>query len=164
MNDYPFTTRGLLLGHIVLGCSEITCQVIDTPGMLSLQMSDGGMNSLERLTLASIAHLEHAVIVFVFDASLTAGRSSFLRTQIELHRSLRAHFGNRLWLDVQTKADVPAETLSDEDHELLNALPADRLIISPRTGLNMEHFRLRLYDLLRKAHAGTHGPASGAAA
>jgi GTP1/Obg family GTP-binding protein len=154
VNDYAFTTRGLLLGHVVLGCSEIMCQVVDTPGMRSYRTIDGGLNSLELLTLASITHLEHAVIVFVFDASLTAGDGNFLRRQIELHRSLREQFAQRLWLDVQTKADVCSGTVPDEAHELLvAALPGDRLTISPHTGHNMELFRRRLHELLRKAHA-----------
>ncbi|KAG2669069.1 hypothetical protein I3843_14G017200 [Carya illinoinensis] len=68
--NYPFTTRGILMGHIILNYQ--TFQVTDTPGLL--KRSDEDRNNLEKLTLAVLSHLPTAIL-YVHDLSGECGTS-----------------------------------------------------------------------------------------
>ncbi|XP_051150205.1 nucleolar GTP-binding protein 1 isoform X2 [Andrographis paniculata] len=75
--NYPFTTRGILMGHITLSFQNF--QVTDTPGLL--RRRDDDRNNLEKLTLAVLSHLPTAVL-YVHDLSGECGTSP-LDQQIE---------------------------------------------------------------------------------
>ncbi|XP_059298729.1 nucleolar GTP-binding protein 1-like isoform X3 [Lycium ferocissimum] len=68
--NYPFTTRGILMGHINLSYQNF--QVTDTPGIL--RRCDEDRNNLEKLTLAVLTHLPTAVL-YVHDLSGECGMS-----------------------------------------------------------------------------------------
>jgi nucleolar GTP-binding protein len=68
--NYPFTTRGILMGHIVLNYQRF--QVTDTPGLL--RRCDEDRNNLEKLTLAVLTHLPTAVL-YVHDLTGECGTS-----------------------------------------------------------------------------------------
>ena len=55
VNDYPFTTRGVTIGHIVDEDRALRFQVMDTPGLLDRPAED--RNEMEKLTFASLLHL-----------------------------------------------------------------------------------------------------------
>jgi len=116
VNDYPFTTRSVTIGHIVEppeGLQEgLRLQIMDTPGLLD--RGEELRNEMEKLTFASLAHLPTAV-VFVLDPSgLSGEQHSSLEQQLSVRAALRARFPSRPWLDVVSKADlhVPQETLA----------------------------------------------------
>lgn len=69
--NYPFTTRGILMGHIISNHERF--QVTDTPGLLKRQ--DDDRNNLEKLTLAVLTYLPTAVL-FVHDLSGECGTSA----------------------------------------------------------------------------------------
>ncbi|KAK9911650.1 hypothetical protein M0R45_035546 [Rubus argutus] len=111
--NYPFTTRGILMGHIIL--NHQTFQVIDTPGLLKrcddrkqlwqlsndcydLHMAD--RNNLEKLTLAVLSHLPTAVL-YVHDLSGECGTSP--SDQFVIYNEIKEKFGDHLWLDVVSK-------------------------------------------------------------
>ncbi|KAG2581724.1 hypothetical protein PVAP13_6KG085835 [Panicum virgatum] len=68
--SYPFTTRGILMGHIVSNHERF--QVTDTPGLL--MRHDDDRNNIERLTLAVLSYLPIAVL-YVHDLSEDCGTS-----------------------------------------------------------------------------------------
>ncbi|XP_060197879.1 nucleolar GTP-binding protein 1-like isoform X2 [Lycium barbarum] len=68
--NYPFTTRGILMGHINLSYQNF--QVTDTPGIL--RRCDENRNNWEKLTLAVLTHLPTAVL-YVHDLSGGCGMS-----------------------------------------------------------------------------------------
>lgn len=78
INDYPFTTRRLKMGHVEMVSGE-RYQVMDTPGVLSRPEEE--RNPMEGLTLAAVKHLPSAV-VFVMDLSGTCGAQSAPHLQL----------------------------------------------------------------------------------
>ena len=110
VNDYPFTTRGVTLGHMVdhrpasVVGRVARFQIMDTPGVLA--RPDGERNEMESLTIASLQHLPTAV-VFVADLSgLSGDDKSSVDDQCAVRKELRTRFPRRPWLDVVSKADL----------------------------------------------------------
>ncbi|MDI6718495.1 MAG: 50S ribosome-binding GTPase [Methanomicrobiales archaeon] len=66
--SYPFTTRGILLGHRTVGRERV--QFVDTPGILDRPMQE--RNPIERQALSALMNVAHAVL-FILDASETCG-------------------------------------------------------------------------------------------
>jgi nucleolar GTP-binding protein len=143
VNDYPFTTRGVTIGHIINtyeGSLE-RVQVMDTPGLLDRPASL--RNEMEKLTFASLAHLPTAVI-FVIDPTGLSGEKSTLDAQLNVRKYLKERFPRRPWLDVISKADVP---LSDEIQAML---PNDALHISVKTGENIDVLIEEIGSMMRR--------------
>jgi GTP1/Obg family GTP-binding protein len=111
VNDYPFTTRGVTIGHIFDKRND-RFQVMDTPGLLDRPEEE--RNEMEKLTFASLLHLPTSVI-YVIDPSGTAGVKSPLISQLKIRKYLRERFPKRPWLDVISKGDLP---LSEEARSL----------------------------------------------
>ncbi|WP_248895360.1 NOG1 family protein [Haloplanus halobius] len=65
---YPFTTRGIQIGHFER--DHIRYQIIDTPGLLDRPEAD--RNEIESQAVSALAHLADAVL-FVVDASGACG-------------------------------------------------------------------------------------------
>ncbi|XP_052107281.1 nucleolar GTP-binding protein 1 isoform X1 [Arachis duranensis] len=97
--NYPFTTRVILMGHIVLNYQKF--QVTDTPGLLKRQDED--RNNLEKLTLAVLSHLPTAVL-YVHDLSGECGTSP--SDQFSIYKEIKERFSGHLWLDVVSKFDL----------------------------------------------------------
>ncbi|KAM1027547.1 hypothetical protein ACFX2G_041179 [Malus domestica] len=97
--NYPFTTRGILMGHII--SSHQTFQVTDTPGLL--KRCDEDRNNLEKLTLAVLSHLPTAIL-YVHDLSGECGTSP--SDQFVIYKEIKERFGEHLWLDVVSKCDL----------------------------------------------------------
>jgi nucleolar GTP-binding protein len=147
VNDYPFTTRGVSIGHIVDKVRDLKFQVMDTPGLLDRPEDD--RNEMERLTFASLAHLPTAVI-FVIDPSGLSGEQSTLQAQLNVRNYLKSRFPKRPWLDVMSKGDL------DIADDILNQLPIGNLPISVHNGLNIEYLKneidMMLMTLQRMLH------------
>ncbi|KAB2595172.1 nucleolar GTP-binding protein 1-like [Pyrus ussuriensis x Pyrus communis] len=97
--NYPFTTRGILMGHII--SSHQTFQVTDTPGLL--KRCDEDRNNLEKLTLAVLSHLPTAIL-YVHDLTGECGTSP--SDQFVIYKEIKERFGEHLWLDVVSKCDL----------------------------------------------------------
>ncbi|KAH9292227.1 hypothetical protein KI387_026953, partial [Taxus chinensis] len=67
-------------------------------------------NNLEKLTLAALSHLPSA-IMFVHDLSGDCGTSA--SDQFSLYNEIKERFGNQLWMDVVSKADLLSNSPSD---------------------------------------------------
>ncbi|KAF3796296.1 Nucleolar GTP-binding protein 1 [Nymphaea thermarum] len=107
--NYPFTTRGILMGHIVLNYERF--QVTDTPGLLRRPHDE--RNNIEKLTLAVLSHLPTAIL-YVHDLSGECGSSP--SDQFVTYKEIRSRFQEQLWLDVISKCDLPlAQSTSDTD-------------------------------------------------
>ncbi|CAM9234690.1 unnamed protein product [Ascophyllum nodosum] len=171
VNSYPFTTRGMSLGHMFHPETEARYQVriialhpriswggvcgwgatsTSRPAARSqimdtpgvLSRPDGERNEMEALTLASMQHLPTAV-VFVMDLSGYSGLQSSLENQIEVRHELRRRFPRRPWLDVVSKADLPRFGL-DRARE---ALPDGYLDVSTQDGTGVERLKERLFEM-----------------
>ena len=139
VDDYPFTTRGVTIGHIVDPQRNLRFQVMDSPGLLDRPGDD--RNEMEQLTYASMAHLPTAVM-FVIDPSGLSGEKSSLEAQINVRNSLKKTFPRRPWLDVVSKCDL------DIPQEILDKLPDGHVSVSAKTGQNMDILKSRIEESL----------------
>lgn len=136
VNNYPFTTRGMTLGHVQVFWNDETTAAAaiipeinevkkgrfdaqSLPGNYAftqlcqvmdspglLARDDSERNEMEALTLAAMQHLPTAVM-YVMDLSGGAGdRCSSVSDQLALRREVRARFPRRPWIDVVSKFDL----------------------------------------------------------
>jgi len=165
VNNYPFTTRGMTLGHVQVFWKDDTttaaaiipemngkgrfneaglsgnyaftqlCQVMDSPGLLV--RPDNERNEMEALTLAAMQHLPTAVM-YVLDLSGGAGdKCSSIADQIQLRKEVRARFPRRPWIDVVSKYDLGLMDGAREDlEEVLDGAPYIELSIQDGTGVD----------------------------
>jgi nucleolar GTP-binding protein len=136
VNNYPFTTRGMTLGHVqVFWEDDGNTAAAIIPEVSEVQKGrfdgqrdagnyaftqlcqvmdspgllvrpDGNRNEMEALTLAAMQHLPTAVM-YIMDLSGGAGdKCSSIEDQLELRREVRARFPRRPWIDVVSKYDL----------------------------------------------------------
>ncbi|MDR5673019.1 GTP-binding protein, GTP1/Obg family [Halalkaliarchaeum sp. AArc-CO] len=85
---YPFTTKGVQLGHFTRG--HIRYQIIDTPGLLDRPEEE--RNEIEQQAVSALEHLAD-VVVFLVDASGSCGYP--LESQLALRDELEERFSRR---------------------------------------------------------------------
>jgi nucleolar GTP-binding protein len=142
VNDYPFTTRGVTIGHIVdPQDSTRRFQVMDTPGLLDRPEEE--RNEMERLTFASLAHLPTAVL-FVIDPSGLSGEQSNLQAQLNVRDAMRSRFPRRPWLDVISKGDL------DVSPETAATFPAGYMPVSVHSDRNMPLLKKEIETMLKQ--------------
>ncbi|KAJ1267384.1 hypothetical protein BS78_07G052200 [Paspalum vaginatum] len=146
--SYPFTTRGVLMGHIVSNHERF--QVTDTPGLLTRH--DDDRNNIERLTLAVLSYLPIAVL-YVHDLSEDCGTS--VADQYITYKHIKERFGDRLWIDVISKCDLlgKKEPLSfeDADEEVAHYRrfgPEGALRVSVQSELGVKELKEKVHQLL----------------
>jgi len=83
--EYPFTTKQIHLGHIILRGDKI--QVVDTPGLLDRPLSE--RNAIERQAVLALRHLA-GVILFLVDPTPHGGFG--LEMQHNLYREITTSF------------------------------------------------------------------------
>ncbi|KAK4410936.1 Nucleolar GTP-binding protein 1 [Sesamum angolense] len=159
--NYPFTTRGILMGHITLSYQNF--QVTDTPGLL--RRHDEDRNNLEKLTLAVLSHLPTAVL-YVHDLSGECGTSP--SDQFIIYKEIKERFGDHLWLDVVSKCDLLSdspvvfitEDSNADDFELAKYRrmgPDGALRVSVKTEAGIAELKSRVHELLTSQSAKIKG-------
>jgi Predicted GTPase len=177
VNNYPFTTRGMTLGHVqVFWNDETTAAAAIIPEVnevkkgrfdaesLSgnyaftqlcqvmdspglLARDDSVRNEMEALTLAAMQHLPTAVM-YVMDLSGGAGdKCSSVSDQLQLRREVRARFPRRPWIDVVSKCDLG---LVDGAREELEEVldGAPYIELSIKDGLGVDELRDEVMRML----------------
>ena len=96
---YPFTTKGIIIGHIQDGWRKY--QIIDTPGLLDRDLDE--RNDIEKQAILALKYLTH-VLVFILDPSETCGYS--MEKQLSLLRSVEKGFPNVPIIVAENKSDV----------------------------------------------------------
>ncbi|CAA2981447.1 nucleolar GTP-binding protein 1 [Olea europaea var. sylvestris] len=150
--NYPFTTKGILMGHITLSYQNF--QVTDTPGLL--RRHDEDRNNLEKLTLAVLSHLPTAVL-YVHDLSGECGTSP--SDQFVIYKEIRERFPYHLWLDVVSKCDLLQESpvvyiMEDGNVDHLELAryrevgPDGALHVSIKSEVSIDELKRRVHDLL----------------
>ena len=177
IGNYPFTTRGVTMGHVLPDTDEVLDlvtsiedgetakeaprrtrlrrskvraigQIMDTPGLLAREPTDL-RNDMEDLTLATMRFLPSAV-VFVMDLSGAAGDAkSSPAAQLHVRNALRAQFPKRPWIDVVAKADLL------DDPSFLSASddvrpPPDAIFVSVKHSRGLDDLRAAVLHLLDK--------------
>ncbi|RQM11630.1 hypothetical protein DD237_004554 [Peronospora effusa] len=106
--NYPFTTRGITMGHIFV--DGISYQIADTPGLIF--RPDERRNAIEKLAIA-IVEKTQASIGFVFDPSSSSGTSAVdqILLRDELRQRVMAARPEHKWIDIISKIDQPSSGL-----------------------------------------------------
>lgn len=116
VEPYAFTTKSLFVGHF--DYKYLRFQAIDTPGLLDSPLETKG--PIEMQSITAIAHLRSALLYF-FDLSEQCGYT--VQAQIELFKSLKPLFANKLVFLVINKVDIlRPEELDAKTAEELQAL------------------------------------------
>ncbi|RDA91669.1 hypothetical protein CP533_0063 [Ophiocordyceps camponoti-saundersi (nom. inval.)] len=117
VQPYAFTTKSLFVGHF--DYKYLRFQAIDTPGILDHPLED--MNTIEMQSITAIAHLRSAILYFM-DLSEQCGYS--VEAQMQLFKSIKPLFSNKLVFIVINKIDVTRleEVDADVQAELQNLL------------------------------------------
>ena len=157
VNHYPFTTRGITVGHVAARDGSL-CQVMDTPGLLL--RDEGHRNLMEEMTLSAMRDLPSAIL-YVTDLTGTCGAKSPLREQLELRAQMKAHFATELgrpWRDVVSKCDLPRteEALQLGEQGALACLNG-AIFLSAPLGTGMAELNMSVVDLLEQAREVGHG-------
>ncbi|KAI4305313.1 hypothetical protein L6164_028685 [Bauhinia variegata] len=150
--NYPFTTRGILMGHIVLNYQRF--QVTDTPGLL--KRHDDDRNNLEKLTLAVLSHLPTAIL-YVHDLSGECGTSP--SDQFTTFKEIKERFPEHLWLDVVSKSDLfkkaPVVYATEDDDPTQLELakyrksgPDGAIYVSVKTEEGLNELKCGVHELL----------------
>ncbi|KAJ6685982.1 NUCLEOLAR GTP-BINDING PROTEIN 1 [Salix purpurea] len=150
--NYPFTTRGILMGHIALNFQHF--QVTDTPGLL--KRHDEDRNNLEKLTLAVLSHLPTAIL-YVHDLTGECGTSP--SDQFVIYKEIKQRFSNHLWLDVVSKCDILQEAPvifitedSDTDNVELARYrkmgPEGAILVSVMDGKGLDELKVQVHEML----------------
>jgi len=176
VNNYPFTTRGMTLGHVEVFWSDneaIAKAVVPSAdrkqGQKAMDVTigkyafsqlcqvmdspgllvrpDDERNEMESLTLAAMQHLPTAVM-YVMDLSGGAGdKCSSVADQLQLRKEVRARFPRRPWIDVVSKYDLGVVDGALEDLEdILDGTPYIKLSIHDGTGV--EELRSEVLKML----------------
>ncbi|WP_440763435.1 NOG1 family protein [Natronorubrum sp. DTA7] len=124
--SYPFTTRGIGLGHFER--DRVRYQIVDTPGLLDRPADE--RNEIESQAVSAIEHLADCMLVMI-DPSAECGYP--LESQLELRDSIAAQF-----------EDVPVLTIANKvdrkevwDDSLIDEMAAD-YAMSVETGADVE--------------------------
>mmetsp|Transcript_29717 Transcript_29717/g.45041 ORF Transcript_29717/g.45041 Transcript_29717/m.45041 type:complete len:458 (+) Transcript_29717:199-1572(+) len=176
VNNYPFTTRGMTLGHVEVFWSDndaiakaavpdrkrkintVAPEVVIGQYAFSqlcqimdspglLVRPDNERNEMESLTLAAMQHLPTAVM-YVMDLSGEAGdKCSSVEDQLQLRREVRARFPRRPWIDVVSKYDLGVLDGSLEKLEEISG--GDEYIkLSIQEGIGMDDLRNQVLKML----------------
>ncbi|AEE36446.1 P-loop containing nucleoside triphosphate hydrolases superfamily protein [Arabidopsis thaliana] len=150
--NYPFTTRGILMGHIVLNYQRF--QVTDTPGLL--RRCDEDRNNLEKLTLAVLTHLPTAVL-YVHDLTGECGTSP--SDQFQIYKEMKERFKDYLWIDAVSKCDLlggspvmyAKEDRSSDDAEIIKYRergPDESIHVSVKTEQGLNELKNKVKEVL----------------
>jgi len=176
VNNYPFTTRGMTLGHVEVFWSDNDSVAKATipdkrrrrntpsPEVVMGQYSfsqlcqimdspgllvrpDDERNEMEALTLGAMQHLPTAVM-YIMDFSGGAGdKCSSVKDQLQLRKEVRARFPRRPWVDVVSKWDLG---VVDGSLEMLESISdgSPCIKLSIHDGIGVDELRQEVLRML----------------
>jgi nucleolar GTP-binding protein len=97
VQEYPFTTKKLIIGHLILKkqYDTIKIQVVDTPGILDRPMSQ--RNNIELQAILALKLISD-LIIFVFDPTPACGYN--IDSQIDLYHEITHNFSKEGKIDI----------------------------------------------------------------
>ncbi len=119
--EYPFTTKQLNVGHIVL-YSDSKVQIIDTPGLLDRPLSE--RSKIELQAILALKHLAK-VILFIIDPTMHSGYD--LDQQINLLKEIMNNFQEIPIAVLVNKIDLASEDEIEKTLRLLGQFEKFRI-------------------------------------
>ncbi|MGC8577002.1 MAG: NOG1 family protein [Thermoproteota archaeon] len=137
---YPFTTKGILVGHI--SYNEIKIQVIDTPGLLDRPLSQ--RNKVELQAILALKHLAK-LIVFAFDPSYASYYTP--EEQLRILSEIKSSFSTPI-ICVINKIDIANPDKLERIKSELNTLGITFIETSVVNGKNIEELKNKIVQYL----------------
>ncbi len=139
VQEYPFTTKKLILGHLIIEkrFDEIRVQIMDTPGILDRPMSE--RNAIELQAILALKLIAD-IILFVFDPTPSSGYS--VESQLDLYQEITQNFskeGNIEIIVVLNKMDLAKEDEINYILERINLKKENIFITNALTGENSDN-------------------------
>lgn len=123
VQSYAFTTKSLFVGH--MDYKYLRWQVIDTPGILDHPLEE--MNTIEMQSVAAMAHLRAAILYFL-DLSEQCGYTT--EAQIDLFKSIKPLFANKLVFLILNKSDqLSFKDLDEQNRNLISEVSKNEDIL-----------------------------------
>jgi nucleolar GTP-binding protein len=149
VQEYPFTTKELNLGHLEIErkFDKIKVQILDTPGILDRPMSK--RNSIELQAILAL-RLISDLIIFIFDPTLASGYS--VESQIELYNEIKKMFLKEKKIEILlifNKMDLAKESEINYLMEQMNLSETEFYLTNALTGENLEGLIENLKDRYR---------------
>ncbi|MFW9826194.1 MAG: NOG1 family protein [Candidatus Thorarchaeota archaeon] len=149
VQEYPFTTKELNLGHLEIErkFDKIKVQILDTPGILDRPMSK--RNSIELQAILAL-RLISDLIIFIFDPTLASGYS--VESQIELYNEIKKMFLKEKKIEIIlifNKMDLAKKSEITYLKEKLNLSESDFYLTNALTGENLEELVKNLKERYR---------------
>lgn len=160
VQPYAFTTKSLFVGHF--DHQYLRFCAIDTPGILDHPLEE--MNTIEMQSITAIAHLRSAILYFM-DLSEQCGYP--VSAQIQLFKSIRPLFANKVVflainkVDITKPEDLDAATQEELQDMVKNGDVAEILQLSCNTQEGVQEAknaaceRLMAERVSQKLKAGT---------
>lgn len=138
VREYPFTTKKLNLGHLIIETrfETIRLQLLDTPGILDRPMSE--RNYIELQAILALRHISD-LIIYIFDPTPACGYN--IEHQIELFNEIKENFtkkGEIEMIIVFNKIDLAKESEIDFLKEKLNLYDSNLFLTNALTGENID--------------------------
>jgi len=148
VQEYPFTTKKLNLGHLVLQrrFDIVRIQIMDTPGILDRPMSQ--RNNIELQAILAL-RLISDLILFIFDPTPASGYT--IDSQIELFKEIKDNFtedGDIEIIIVFNKSDLASQNEINHLRKLLNLNEGEYFLTNALSGENLdllEHYIFNRY-------------------
>ena len=153
VNHYPFTTRGILIGHLKIPTDRRGLhlgsqtgehlQVIDTPGVLDRPYET--RNNIEKLTFSVLDNTSSAILYVTDLSGFGLGVEDQLRIREEVYNRYILHHGNsqRLWFDVASKCDIiEKHEIEDIERKIGNSFA----VTSANEKIGLEELRAQLLE------------------
>lgn len=137
VQEYPFTTKELNLGHLEIQrrFETIKIQIMDCPGILALRPK---RNYIERQAILAL-RLISDLILYIFDPTPACGYS--VDSQIELYKEVKQNFtkdGKIEIILVFNKKDLASSSEIEYLEEILNLQGEDYFLTNALTGENLD--------------------------
>jgi len=138
IQEFPFTTKKLNLGHILIKrrFDELKVQIMDTPGILDRPMSKRNYIELQAvLALRFISDL----ILFIFDPSLASGYE--VESQLKLFHEIKDNFSKEGKIEiiiVFNKMDIANQSEIEYLRDKLNLKEGEFFLTNALTGENLK--------------------------
>lgn len=144
--NYPFTTRGVSIGHIFVDGSSF--QIADTPGLL--YRPDAKRNAIEKLALAMMEKTQ-AAIGFVLDPTGLCGTTigDQLSLREEIHDRVHQNRSSLKWIDIISKADHPELDIPLLQSRFDNGL--DSSVVSTKTNQGLVELSEKIQSILTES-------------
>lgn len=137
ISPYPFTTKNLILGHII--GPHYKFQAIDTPGLLDRPLSE--RNPIELQAIMALKHVE-GIILYLFDVSITSYYT--LEQQLHVLSDIEKSFNKKIIVALN-KIDVMDKNKVNELIQILKNKGYIKIFkISALKGLGVEELKNRL--------------------